>query len=94
MDAVVDEALLHINMPSNSSEIAQVKNEFYQVARFSGIIECILLTHSNYCLLSHIPIIVPFKFEYAYVSRKGFHSINIQGICGANLSFQDVVAHW
>ena len=86
MDAVVDIAPLHITMPSSSSEIAQVKNEFYQVARFSGVIGCIDG--------SRIPIIVLSEFEYAYVDRKGFHSINIQGICDANLLFRDDVARW
>ena len=82
VNAVVDKAPLHIKMPSSSSEIAQLKNEFYQVARFPGVIGCIDG--------SHIPIIAPSKFEYGYVNRKGFHSINIQGICeycDANLLF-------
>ena len=86
VDAVVDKAPLHIKMSSSSSEIALVKNEFYQVARFPGVIGCIDG--------SHIPIIAPSEFEYAYVNRKGFHSINIQGICDANLLFRDVVARW
>ena len=86
VDAVVDKVPLHIKMPSSSSEIALVKNEFYQVARFPGAIGCIDG--------SHIPIIAPSEFEFAYINRKGFYSINVQGICDANLLFRDVVARW
>ena len=55
VDAVVDKAPLHIKMPSSSSEIILLKNEFYQGARFPGVIGCING--------SHIPIIAPFEFE-------------------------------
>ena len=71
-------------MPSNSMDIRRAKLEFHNVAGFPGVIGCVDG--------SHIPIISLHQDEYAYVNRKNFHSINLQGICDANLVFLDVVA--
>ena len=43
---------------------------------------------------SHLPMIAPFIDEYAYVSRKQYHSINMRAICDSNLIFQDVAGRW
>ena len=43
---------------------------------------------------SYICIIAPSEDEYAYVTRKRYHSINIQAICNANLIFRNAVAKW
>ena len=75
-----------IYMPSNSNEILRTKKEFCEVAGFPGVIGCIDG--------SHIPIIAPHQDKFAYVNSKKFHSVNIQGICDANLVFLDVVAKW
>ena len=32
--------------------------------------------------------------EDAYVNRKGIHTINVQAVCDANMTFLDVVAKW
>ena len=73
-------------MASNGMDIRRANREFYNVAEFPGVIGCVDG--------SHIPIIAPHQDEYAYVNQKNFHSINVQGICDANLVFLDVVAKW
>ena len=65
---------------------AKNKNRLLYCCGFSGCLEGIDCTH--------IPIIAPAVDEYAYVNRKGFHSINVQAICNANLEFINVTARW
>ena len=43
---------------------------------------------------SLVPIIAPSENEPVYVSRKGYHAINVQGIMNAELVFTNVVARW
>jgi hypothetical protein len=58
--------------PSNQEKEA-IKNGFYQMARFPGIIGCIDCTHNR--------IQAPHLNENFYVNRKRYHSINVQAIC-------------
>ncbi|KZS04908.1 putative Protein F14D2.9 [Daphnia magna] len=62
----------HIHFPPN---LLQLKREFSEIARIPGIIGCID---------THIRIQRPHQHEYALVNRKGYHSINVQGVCDAN----------
>ena len=75
-----------IRMPVLAEEKAKTKMELYEVAGFPGILGCLDCTH--------IPIIAPADDEYSYVNRKGFHSINVQAICNANMEFTNVTARW
>ena len=43
---------------------------------------------------SLVPILAPSDNEPVYVSRKGYHAINVQGFMDANLLFTNVVVHW
>ena len=36
---------------------------------------------------SHIPLVAPHQDKFVYVTRKGFHSLNIQAVCDSNLVF-------
>ncbi|XP_071116839.1 putative nuclease HARBI1 [Haliotis cracherodii] len=53
-------------------------------------------THARYPIDgSLVPIgRPPADEEAAYVCRKGFHAINVQAICDANLRFTNVVTKW
>lgn len=62
-----------IKWPTTASAINENKNGFYRRRRFPGIIGCIDGTH--------IRIIAPSKDESDFVNRKGFHSVNVQGVC-------------
>ena len=43
---------------------------------------------------SLVPLIAPSENEPVYVSRKGYHAINVQGIMNAELLPTNVVARW
>ncbi|XP_028395313.1 putative nuclease HARBI1 [Dendronephthya gigantea] len=61
-----------IRWPSNQ-EKEKIKNGFYDMANFPGVIGCIDCTH--------IRIQAPHLNENYYVNRKRYHSINVQAIC-------------
>ena len=86
VNAIVPKASDHIYMPRTRSELEATKSSFYDVARFPGVLGLVDGTH--------IPIIAPPEDEYAYINRKNFHSINVQGICNAEMIFTDVNAQW
>ena len=41
-----------------------------------------------------IPIKAPSVDEHLYVCRKGFHALDVQGVCDANNLFTNIVAHY
>ena len=43
---------------------------------------------------THVRIKSPSIDEHLYVNRKNFHSINIQGVCDAELKFLNIIAKW
>lgn len=43
---------------------------------------------------THIRILAPSAFEPEFINRKGFHSLNVQGVGTGELLFADVVANW
>ncbi|CAG2257465.1 HARBI1 [Mytilus edulis] len=61
-------------------------NGFYNIARFPCVIGAVDGTH--------IRIQAPSDNEYAFVNRKNFHSINVQGICDHEGKFTNIVAKW
>ena len=60
-------------MSRNREEVAKIKNGFYIVAGFPGIVGCVDD--------SHIPLVAPHRYDFVYVNRKGFHSLSIQAVC-------------
>ena len=60
-----------ITWPTDA-EVAEVKNSFYRRGGFPCVIGCVDGTH--------IRIQAPNEHDNAYVNRKGFHSINVQGV--------------
>ena len=79
VDAITAKASKYIYLPRNR-EVAKIKNDFYMVAEFPGIVGCVDG--------SHILIVAPHLDELVYVNRKGFHSLNIQAVCDSNLVFK------
>jgi len=79
-------APLIIKFPSSLQELNNVKESFYNIARFPNIIGLIDA--------SQIAITAPRENEVIYVCRKQFHSINTQVITGPNYKIFDVVAKW
>ena len=74
--------LLRQNSPALSSglwRMCKIKNEFYIRGGFPGVVGCVYGTH--------VRLQAPTQNVNNCVNRKGFHSINVQGVC-------NVVAHW
>jgi len=61
----------------------KTKQQFYSMAGFPNVIGCIDCTH--------VKVIAPSRNEYEYVNRKGYHSINVQLICDADLKILNCV---
>ena len=62
-----------VKYPESREVKDQVKQGFYERAGFPCVIGCVDGTH--------VRIISPTESEPDYVNRKGYHSINVQGIC-------------
>ena len=74
VDALFDIKDEYINFPTTDAERASVKNGFYKMRGFPGVVGCIDGTH--------VRIMSPPKDqEMAYVNRKRYHSINVQATC-------------
>ena len=71
--ALVAKQQQFIKWPRDQQDLSKSKNMFYQRGGFSCVIGCVDGTH--------IGIQAPHENENGYVNRKGFHSINVQGIC-------------
>ena len=75
-----------IKFPSDD-ELRQVKQNFFAIANFPGVIGTIDG--------SHVPIIKPSSSDYEeFRCRKGFFSINVQDVSSPNLKFINIVARW
>ncbi|XP_025106067.1 putative nuclease HARBI1 [Pomacea canaliculata] len=76
-----------IRLP-NAEESQLTKEKFFQRHHIPNVLGCIDGTQ--------IPIQSPgtARNEHEYVNRKGYHSINVQVICDADLIFFNIVAKW
>lgn len=79
MTEVVNERLtpIKIRFPIERIEFIRNKEKFMQKFQFPGVIGAIDCTH--------IAILKPNEEEHAFVNRKGYHSLNVQIICDADL---------
>ncbi|KAK5638457.1 hypothetical protein RI129_012752 [Pyrocoelia pectoralis] len=69
------------------NDLIQAQTDFYRVVSFPRVIGCVDGTH--------IRIQSPGGEDpEVFRNRKGYFSINVQGICDANLTLLDVVARW
>lgn len=73
----------HVYFPRDFVEIQELKQDFYTLSRFPHVIGCIDGTH--------IPILRPTEFEWQYVNRKFYHSLNVQGVCDRKGRFINMV---
>ena len=78
-DALVEMKDAFIKWPQTPEKLNSIKNGFYQKAGFPNVVGCIDGTH--------VPIQAPVDDEPSFVNRKGFHSINVQGICDHNSKY-------
>ena len=62
-----------VKFPQTREEKDEIKQGFYDIGGFPCVIGCVDGTH--------VRIISPAESEWDFVNRKGYHSINVQGIC-------------
>ena len=63
-----------------------MKKKFFKVGGFPSTIACV----DGF----HVPIVAPSNDEISFVNRKGWHSINVEGVSDADNVFVDIVAKW
>lgn len=77
----------YIKMPSTEEEIAELRQSFYNIARFPrciGALDC-----------THIKIQSPGGNQAElFLNRKQFFSFNVQTLAGPNLKVLNIVARW
>ena len=73
-----------IKFPIDNAEKIHIMQKYYQLSKFPNVLGCIDGTH--------IAIRSPSKDEHLFVNRKSFHSINVQGVCDADLNFTNILA--
>lgn len=70
-----------------SAELVLVKENFYRIASFPGVVSAIDCTH--------VRIIKPCTENYEiYRNRKNYFSVNVQAACDASLRITNIVARW
>ncbi|XP_046543314.1 putative nuclease HARBI1 [Haliotis rubra] len=74
-----------IRFPSPGKH-AKLAEDFFNICGFPKVVGCID------CTL--IPIQQPPLDEAVYVCRKGFHAINVQAVCDAQLRFTNIIVQW
>ncbi|CAC5399721.1 HARBI1 [Mytilus coruscus] len=85
-DALIAKRDQFIKWPCTPDKLNATKNGFYEKAGFPNVIGCVDGTH--------VRIQAPEDDEPSFVNRKGFHSVNVQGICDQNCLFTNVSANW
>jgi hypothetical protein len=76
----------HIYFPVTNQDTIRTKQDFLHMANFPNVIACVDCTHCR--------IVAPADHEHEYVNRKGFHSINVQIMCDANMRIVNIVVQW
>ena len=85
-EALCENVNEYISFPLQEDSIRRNKTKLYEIAQFPNVIGLIDGTQ--------IPIKGPSVEEHLYICRKGYHSINVQIVCDANLKILDVVSKW
>ncbi|XP_061188486.1 putative nuclease HARBI1 [Saccostrea echinata] len=73
----------YIRFPADTSTF---KKKFFDIAGFPNVVGCVDGTQ--------IKIKAPSENEGDFINRKGFHSLNVQMICGPKFLITNVVAKW
>ena len=81
------QAIYHqfVSLPAGLKRV-EVKNKFYEIAHFPGVVGLVDGTH--------IRIQRPSEDEADYINRHFYHSINVQAICQPDGMFSDVLARF
>jgi len=74
--------IAHNHMSVDSTNLVPLQRDFAEIANMPGVFGCIDGTH--------IRISRPHEWEASFVNRKGYHSMNVQGVCDAKYKFIDI----
>lgn len=85
--AIASLAPNYIFFPGTEQEVRHTQIGFYNIARFPKVIGAMDCTHVRISSPGG-PLAEVFR------NRKGYFSLNVQGICNSNLEFTDIVARW
>ena len=77
---------VYIQFPMTNTDRQSVMFNFYDIKESPLVLGAVDGTL--------IPIKAPSVDEHLYVCRKGFHALNVQGVCDANNLFTNIVAHY
>ena len=86
LNGIIRLAPTYIRFSYTPQEQLTIKQDFHAIAGFPNTIGAIDCTH--------IRIKAPSPEPYPYFNRKGFHSINVQIICDANMNILNAVTRW
>lgn len=75
-----------IKFPTDVNSVQRMKEGFMDKFQFPNVLGCVDG--------SLIPIKAPSHREDMYVCRKGYHALNVQGICDSNKKFTNLVARF
>lgn len=81
--ALANRAGQYIQFPTDGRRILRIKEGFMDATGFPNVLGCVDG--------SLIPIKAPSSREDIYVCRKGFHALNVQGICDSQKRFLNLV---
>ena len=87
-DVIVGLKDQYIKWPTTQQEVTDTQLGFHRLSNFPGVVGAVDCTHVR---LDCAPL---GEHEYAYINRKGFHSLNIQLICDSHFLIRNVVARW
>ncbi|XP_071963309.1 putative nuclease HARBI1 [Antedon mediterranea] len=76
----------YVFFPMDAASIRETKIKFHDISGFPNVIGAVDGTH--------VRIQAPTVDEFVYVNRKGYHSLNIQVVCDANMRFTNCVVRW
>jgi hypothetical protein len=77
---------LYIQFPMTNTERQSVMFNLYDIKEFPLVLGAVDGTL--------IPIKAPSVDEHLYVCRKGFHALDVQGVCDANNLFTNIVLYF
>ena len=75
-----------IRFPRDGQEQRSIKQGFYDMSNFPNCLGAVDGTL--------VPILAPSEDEHLYITRKGFHALNVQVVCDANNEFLNIVTKW
>uniref|UniRef100_A0A803JI78 Putative nuclease HARBI1 n=1 Tax=Xenopus tropicalis TaxID=8364 RepID=A0A803JI78_XENTR len=84
LDAIHSVSGNYINFPTNRNEWNTVKRQFYCVSDIPNVLGAIDCTH--------VAFNSPLDKEHIFRNRKGYHSLNIQIVCDANMNIRSIVS--